>query len=122
MVNGYIGSVSWVSTTSSGYETMKKPNTLWYLSLRYISYPRTETNIFPKDLNLVALVEQQTLDPHWGAFAQTILERGGPNPRNGNKSDQAHPPIHPTKYTSSLQVGSSECESCWNPEQVQDRW
>lgn len=82
----------------------------WYLSLRYISYPRTETNIFPKDLNLVALVEQQTVDPHWGAFAQTILERGGPTPRNGSKSDQAHPPIHPTKYTSSLQVGSSECE------------
>uniref|UniRef100_G1SQY7 DNA topoisomerase n=1 Tax=Oryctolagus cuniculus TaxID=9986 RepID=G1SQY7_RABIT len=70
---------------------------------RYISYPRTETNIFPKDLNLTALVEQQTQDPRWGAFAQSILERGGPSPRNGNKSDQAHPPIHPTKYASSLQ-------------------
>lgn len=51
------------------------------------------------------LVEQQTQDPRWGAFAQSILERGGPTPRNGNKSDQAHPPIHPTKYTGSLQVG-----------------
>ncbi|XP_036875402.2 DNA topoisomerase 3-alpha isoform X3 [Manis javanica] len=69
----------------------------------YISYPRTETNIFPRDLNLTALVEQQTPDPCWGAFAQSILEQGGPTPRNGNKSDQAHPPIHPTKYTSSLQ-------------------
>lgn len=76
------------------------------LRIRYISYPRTETNVFPKDLNLTALVEQQTPDPHWGSFAQSILERGGPTPRNGNKSDQAHPPIHPTKYTSSLQVGS----------------
>lgn len=82
-------------------ETMRIAEKLY--TQGYISYPRTETNIFPKDLNLVALVEQQTLDPHWGAFAQTILERGGPNPRNGNKSDQAHPPIHPTKYTSSLQ-------------------
>ncbi|XP_019609294.2 DNA topoisomerase 3-alpha isoform X1 [Rhinolophus sinicus] len=69
----------------------------------YISYPRTETNIFPKDLNLTALVEQQTSDPRWGAFARGILERGAPTPRNGHKSDQAHPPIHPTKYTSSLQ-------------------
>ncbi|KAK2111038.1 DNA topoisomerase 3-alpha [Saguinus oedipus] len=69
----------------------------------YISYPRTETNIFPRDLNLTVLVEQQTPDPRWGAFAQSILERGGPTPRNGNKSDQAHPPIHPTKYTNSLQ-------------------
>ncbi|ERE67718.1 DNA topoisomerase 3-alpha [Cricetulus griseus] len=82
-------------------ETMRIAEKLY--TQGYISYPRTETNIFPKDLNLVALVEQQTLDPHWGAFAQNILERGGPTPRNGNKSDQAHPPIHPTKYTSNLQ-------------------
>lgn len=82
-------------------ETMRIAEKLY--TQGYISYPRTETNIFPKDLNLTALVEQQTPDPHWGAFAQSILERGGPTPRNGNKSDQAHPPIHPTKYTSSLQ-------------------
>lgn len=50
------------------------------------------------------LVQQQTVDSHWGAFAQGILDGGGPNPRNGNKSDQAHPPIHPTKYASNLQV------------------
>lgn len=82
-------------------ETMRIAEKLY--TQGYISYPRTETNIFPKDLNLVTLVEQQAQDPHWGAFAQNILERGGPTPRNGNKSDQAHPPIHPTKYTSSLQ-------------------
>uniref|UniRef100_A0A8C8ZMX0 DNA topoisomerase n=1 Tax=Prolemur simus TaxID=1328070 RepID=A0A8C8ZMX0_PROSS len=82
-------------------ETMRIAEKLY--TQGYISYPRTETNIFPKDLNLTALVEQQTPDPHWGAFAQSILDRGGPTPRNGNKSDQAHPPIHPTKYTSSLQ-------------------
>ncbi|XP_043945526.1 DNA topoisomerase 3-alpha isoform X2 [Protopterus annectens] len=69
----------------------------------YISYPRTETNKFPNDLDLFSLVQQQTPDPHWGAFAQGILDRGGPTPRNGNKSDQAHPPIHPTKYANSLQ-------------------
>jgi len=72
--------------------------------LRFISYPRTETNIFPKELNLSALVQHQTQDPNWGAFAQRILDQGGPTPRNGTKSDQAHPPIHPTKYTANLQV------------------
>uniref|UniRef100_A0A452TII8 DNA topoisomerase n=1 Tax=Ursus maritimus TaxID=29073 RepID=A0A452TII8_URSMA len=82
-------------------ETMRIAEKLY--TQGYISYPRTETNIFPKDLNLTMLVEQQTQDPRWGAFAQSILERGGPTPRNGNKSDQAHPPIHPTKYTGSLQ-------------------
>ncbi|XP_059509987.1 DNA topoisomerase 3-alpha isoform X2 [Stegostoma tigrinum] len=82
-------------------ETMRIAEKLY--TQGYISYPRTETNIFPKDLNLSALVQQQTVDPQWGAFAQGILDRGGPTPRNGNKSDQAHPPIHPTKYTNNLQ-------------------
>lgn len=31
-----------------------------------ISYPRTETNIFPKELNLANLVEIQCNDPNWG--------------------------------------------------------
>ena len=34
-------------------------------------------------------------------FANEVLANG-PNPRQGRKSDQAHPPIHPTKYSSSL--------------------
>lgn len=35
-------------------------------------------------------------------FAQSVLNNG-PSPRQGKKSDQAHPPIHPTKYTHGLQ-------------------
>ncbi|CAG2060128.1 unnamed protein product, partial [Timema podura] len=35
-------------------------------------------------------------------FANRVLE-SGPNPRVGKKSDQAHPPIHPTKYTCNLE-------------------
>ncbi|XP_063075236.1 DNA topoisomerase 3-alpha [Engraulis encrasicolus] len=85
----------------SAKETMKIAEKLY--TQGFISYPRTETNMFPKDLNLTSLVEQQTQDNDWGAFAQGILDRGGPNPRNGSKSDQAHPPIHPTKYTNGLQ-------------------
>ena len=50
------------------------------------------------------LVQQQVDSDSWGNFAQRILEEGGPHPRNGNKSDQAHPPIHPTKFTRSLSV------------------
>ncbi|KAG8194684.1 hypothetical protein JTE90_027999 [Oedothorax gibbosus] len=69
----------------------------------YISYPRTETTIFPKELNLVSLVEMQSQDPNWGAFAQRVLE-WGPNPRQGTKTDNAHPPIHPTKYIDTLQA------------------
>ena len=37
-------------------------------------------------------------------FASNILANGGPNPRQGKKTDNAHPPIHPIKYVDSLQV------------------
>ncbi|ESO84774.1 hypothetical protein LOTGIDRAFT_236127 [Lottia gigantea] len=81
-------------------ETMKIAEKLY--TNGFISYPRTETNIFPKELNLTTLVEDQTRDPNWGEFARGILQNG-PHPRNGNKTDNAHPPIHPIKYTATLQ-------------------
>ena len=67
----------------------------------FISYPRTETNQFPPDLKLRDYCQLQTASPVWGAFAQRVLTNG-PNPRNGTKSDKAHPPIHPTKYAPNL--------------------
>ncbi|GAA6215596.1 DNA topoisomerase 3-alpha [Lates japonicus] len=86
----------------SAKETMKIAEKLY--TQGFISYPRTETNIFPATLALGPLVEQQTQSPAWGTFAQRVLDQpGGPNPRQGKNSDQAHPPIHPTKYTSTLQ-------------------
>lgn len=39
------------------------------LFTRFISYPRTETNMFPKSLDLRPLVENQTVDPNWGGKA-----------------------------------------------------
>ncbi|KAL5017788.1 hypothetical protein ScPMuIL_003510 [Solemya velum] len=81
-------------------ETMKIAEKLY--TQGHISYPRTETNKFTADFDLANLIEQQTQDPNWGGFARGVLEQG-PNPRNGNKTDQAHPPIHPTKYSPNLQ-------------------
>ncbi|VDM81113.1 unnamed protein product, partial [Strongylus vulgaris] len=63
----------------------------------YISYPRTETNKFPPDINLSSLLNKLTSSALWGDFANEILEHG-PNPRNGTKTDEAHPPIHPLKH------------------------
>lgn len=42
----------------------------------------------------------QVPHPTWGSFASKVL-LWGINPRNGSKSDQAHPPIHPTKLAAS---------------------
>ncbi|KAL5961638.1 DNA topoisomerase 3-alpha [Taenia solium] len=84
-------------------ETMRLAESLY--TKGYISYPRTETNSFPKDLDLKPLVEAQIQDSRWsgaGNFAQKYLALGL-RPRNGRKSDQAHPPIHPLKAGTNLQ-------------------
>ncbi|KAJ8679286.1 hypothetical protein QAD02_015073 [Eretmocerus hayati] len=80
-------------------ETMRIAEKLY--SQGFISYPRTETNIFPKEMDLATLVNQQTAHHTWGGFAHRVLDEGI-TPRQGKKSDQAHPPIHPTKFTDSL--------------------
>ncbi|XP_028400889.1 DNA topoisomerase 3-alpha-like [Dendronephthya gigantea] len=80
-------------------ETMKIAEKLY--NQGFISYPRTETNIFPSSLDLNNLIQQQTVDQNWGQFAANLLEEGA-NPRRGTKTDNAHPPIHPTKYTGTL--------------------
>uniref|UniRef100_A0A0L8FQI7 DNA topoisomerase n=1 Tax=Octopus bimaculoides TaxID=37653 RepID=A0A0L8FQI7_OCTBM len=85
-------------------ETMRIAEKLYTQGI--ISYPRTETNMFTKEIDLHALIRKQTGDPAWGAFASRVLE-DGPNPRNGHKSDQAHPPIHPIKYCNSLQFSAN---------------
>jgi len=71
----------------------------------FISYPRTETNIFPPDINLNECVQKQVGNNEWGGFANDILQRGGANPRNGKKTDQAHPPIHPLKHATKEELG-----------------
>ena len=45
-------------------ETMKIAESLY--TKGFISYPRTETNMFPKDFDLNNLVQQQTVDNNWG--------------------------------------------------------
>jgi DNA topoisomerase-3 len=64
----------------------------------FISYPRTETDRFDKGMNLRALVEKQTQDNRWGAFAQNLVNGAFRQPREGRNDDKAHPPIHPIAY------------------------
>eukprot|EP01134_Creolimax_fragrantissima_P003790 CFRG3790T1 len=71
----------------------------------YISYPRTETDKFPSSMDLPALVQQQTNHQQWGQFAANLIAQNAPPvmPRQGNRDDQSHPAIHPTKDGSQLQ-------------------
>lgn len=68
----------------------------------FLSYPRTETDVFSKEMDLRSLVKQQTAHEQWGTYACDILDNENKNfgnkfqwPRAGSNDDQAHPPIHP---------------------------
>lgn len=74
----------------------------------FISYPRTETDQFDRGMNLMALVEQQTVDNQWGAFAQNLVNGGFQWPRQGRNNDKAHPPIHPIIHVSHTVLDESE--------------
>nr|KAJ3421421.1 DNA topoisomerase 3-alpha [Polyrhizophydium stewartii] len=68
-----------------------------------ISYPRTETDCFDDNFELLPLIEKQTQDPAWGAYAMGLLNGKFTKPRKGKNNDQAHPPIHPVRGAFNLQ-------------------
>jgi DNA topoisomerase-3 len=95
----------------------------------FISYPRTETERFSPETDLATLIREQDGHPQWGAYASALLpapgggggegggggggggEGGGGGggkflfPRKGDKDDQAHPPIHPTRRATPHELG-----------------
>jgi DNA topoisomerase III len=74
----------------------------------FISYPRTETDRFDRAINLRPLVEKQTPDNRWGAFAQNLINGSFQQPRQGRHDDKAHPPIHPITYASPSVLDENE--------------
>ena len=64
----------------------------------FISYPRTETDQFPKEFDFNAIIQRQTQGNAWGPYAQGLLNGGFRTPRSGRRNDQAHPPIHPVNF------------------------
>lgn len=68
----------------------------------YISYPRTETDMFENDFDVRSLVSKQTSNPTWGTYAGKLMDGAFRAPRKGKNNDKAHPPIHPTKDGSAL--------------------
>ena len=56
----------------------------------YISYPRTETNIWR------GVDHREVLQELAKSYLKPYIFTLKVNPRNGRKDDQAHPPIHPT--------------------------
>ncbi|XP_058186238.1 DNA topoisomerase 3-alpha isoform X2 [Rhododendron vialii] len=85
----------------SSEQTMKVAEDLYQAG--FISYPRTETDCFSQRTDLRAIVQEQQGHPVWGSYAQRLLDPGEGlwrNPSGGGHDDKAHPPIHPTKFSS----------------------
>ncbi|KAI9774418.1 MAG: DNA topoisomerase [Geoglossum simile] len=74
----------------------------------FISYPRTETDQFDRGIDLEALIQKQTADGNWGAYAQGLVGGKFRQPRAGRNDDQAHPPIHPVAYVASNSLPTGE--------------
>ncbi|TFY76359.1 hypothetical protein EWM64_g7651 [Hericium alpestre] len=68
----------------------------------FLSYPRTETDQYDPQFDFMSLIDKQTQDTNWGAFAQSLQQGGFFTPRRGKNNDQAHPPIHPTAHAGNL--------------------
>jgi len=60
-----------------------------------ISYPRTSSQRLPSSLGLRGIIQKLSADPRYGDDTRDILS-GPVVPRQGPKTDQAHPAIHPT--------------------------
>ncbi|EGV61874.1 DNA topoisomerase [Yamadazyma tenuis] len=66
----------------------------------WISYPRTETDMFPPEMDLRSIIQTHTQDSRWGHYATSLMTVDGKYgiPRKGRNNDKSHPPIHPVKY------------------------
>ena len=92
----------------SSDKTMKIAERLYQGGL--LSYPRTETNKFPDGFDLQKIVREQSQgNKPWCEHARQRDQDGKFRaPRNGNKDDKAHPPIHPTKFAQDSEFKSPE--------------
>ncbi|MGB9786062.1 MAG: DNA topoisomerase [Infirmifilum uzonense] len=78
----------------------------------YISYPRTETTIYPPTLNLNTLASMFTNWEDAGWYVSKLLTKGF-TPTHGREDDKAHPPIHPTRAATRTQLERHMGSKAW---------
>ncbi|KAH7649767.1 DNA topoisomerase III [Cryptosporidium bovis] len=75
----------------------------------FISYPRTETNFFSKNIDLIKYVGELSQNSVFGNYATELIDLNRfMEPRKGNKDDGSHPPIHPVKNLEKNNAASSD--------------
>lgn len=70
----------------------------------FISYPRTDNTVYPKTLDLAAVL--RTIRPtEFGKDVDWVTAHRRPHPTQGKKSSTDHPPIHPTGAATRAALG-----------------
>ncbi|KAJ3084539.1 DNA topoisomerase [Rhizoclosmatium hyalinum] len=90
----------------SAHKVMEAAESLY--RKQWISYPRTETDVFLPSFEFNELIQAQTRNPAWGGFATMLGQGGFRKPREGKNNDEAHPPIHPTVGGTGDMVGDEK--------------
>ena len=62
----------------------------------YISYPRTSSQKLPPTLGLKRIIGDIAKNPNYAALAGILIKSERFTPRQGKKTDEAHPAIYPT--------------------------
>jgi DNA topoisomerase-3 len=87
----------------SAKETLNIAEKLYTQGL--ISYPRTETDSFPKNMDFKHFISMLSQSTEWGEYATMLLDESNNKfriPRRGRHDDEAHPPIHPVGHAYNL--------------------
>ncbi|MEM4389725.1 MAG: DNA topoisomerase I [Candidatus Micrarchaeia archaeon] len=75
-------------------QTLELAQSLYEASL--ISYPRTSSQKLPPKLNLPKIIAELAKQPAYAQLAASLLQQRRFAPREGKKTDPAHPAIYPT--------------------------
>ena len=73
----------------------------------YLSYPRTDSTIYPQTLEFRSLIEM-FVGSEFDEYAKTLLALPELIPTQGKKEDPAHPPIHPVAVASRSELKEDE--------------
>lgn len=76
----------------------------------YLSYPRTDSTIYPESLELRSLIEM-FVGTEFDEYAKALLKKAdkeGLHPTQGKKEDPAHPPIHPVAPAKRSEIKEDE--------------
>jgi len=76
---------------------MKALETLYQKA--YISYPRTDNTVYPKNLNFISILKKNMSHHHYGHYIEALLEDNKYQISRGKKETTDHPPIYPLRTT-----------------------